>query len=98
MCVALAAGDSRALHPQGHIPYLDDILLGDRLPEAGPAGAGLKLGFRTEEGIIAADAAIEAVIVVVPGAAGIWPLRAGKPGDLHGNRGKFLILFGVGPE
>jgi hypothetical protein len=32
MRVALAAGDSRALHPHAHISYLDDILLGDGQP------------------------------------------------------------------
>ncbi len=32
MCIALAAGDSRALHPQAHIAYLDDVLLCNGLP------------------------------------------------------------------
>ena len=96
MRVALAAGDSRALHPYAHISRLDDILLGDRLPEAWPSRARLKLGFRTKDGIIAADATIETVIVIVPGAAGIGTFRASVPGHFKRNRGKFLFPFGVG--
>ena len=96
MCVALAAGDSRALHPQAHISYLHHILLGDGLPEAWPAGARLKLGLRAKDGVIAADATIEAVIVIVPGVARIGPLRAFVPGHLKRNRGKFLLPFPVG--
>jgi hypothetical protein len=44
MSIALTAGNSRALHPQAHIPYFNDILLGNRLPEAWPASSGFKLG------------------------------------------------------
>ena len=82
MSIALATGDSRALHSQAHIAYLDDVLLCDRLPEARPASAGFKFRFGTEDGVVAADASVKAVVVIIPGAAGKGALRTCMPGDL----------------
>ena len=77
--VALAAGDRRSLHPQAHVAYLDDVLLGNGLPEARPARTGFKFRLRAEDGVIAADAAIKTMVVVIPGAAGIGALCTRTP-------------------
>jgi len=94
--IALPAGDSRALHAQAHIVYLDDVLFRDRLPETWPARTGFKLRLRAENGVVAANAAIETVVVVVPGAAGIGTLRACTTGHFEGDGSELLLPVRVG--
>src|ERR1700733_3527392 len=68
-----------ALHSQAVVTALHDVLLGDRLPEAGPAGAGIELGARVEQLRAAADAGIQSigVILVIRAAEGwLGPLVA----------------------
>ena len=43
MRVAEFAAYGGAHHAEGGVPLLDDVLLSDGSPEAGPAGAGLEL-------------------------------------------------------
>ena len=94
--IALTAGDCCALHPQAHIVYFDDILLGNGLPKAWPSRAGFKLGLRAEDGVVAADAAVKTVVVIVPGAAGVGPLRAFAPRDLKRDWRKLLLPLRIG--
>src|ERR1700722_4013049 len=96
MGVALAALDFCARHSHGFIAGLDHVLLGDGLPEAGPAGARLELGFGAEESVVATDAAIDSLVVVVPGDAGVGALCAGLAGDGEGDRGELLLPLRVG--
>jgi hypothetical protein len=67
MCIALAAGNRSPIFAQARVTYFDDVLLGNGLPETWPSRAGFELGLRTEDCIIAADAAAEAAVVIVPG-------------------------------
>jgi len=89
--VTLAAGNGRAVHSQASIGRFDDIFARDRLPEAGPAGAGFKLGIGAEERYVTADAAEETAIMEIPGAARIGPLGGGMTGDFKRSRGKLLL-------
>ena len=57
MGVALGASHLVARHPQAGVAVSLDVLLGDGLPEARPAGAGVELGRRREQRILAAHAA-----------------------------------------
>ncbi len=52
---------------------LGNVLWGDRLVVAGPAGARTKLGFRIEQGLVAADASVRALLFVIPIVAGERP-------------------------
>src|SRR5580700_10925444 len=56
MRVAEAAGNRGALHAERRVRDFEHIFLGNRLPEAGPASAGLELGIGAEERRAAADA------------------------------------------
>jgi len=55
----------------------------NRDPEAGPAGAGVELGIREEQRRVAADAAVETVIVVLPEAAGAGQFGVGAARDVE---------------
>jgi hypothetical protein len=96
MSIALATGDSRPLHAQTSIGNLDDIFFGNGLPEARPAGARFKLGLRAEDCVIAADAAIKAMVVIVPGDAGKGAFCTLVPGHFKRDRRKFLLPFCFG--
>src|SRR5215211_474503 len=66
--VAAAAGadDLRALHEEASVgSQLHRVRLG-RLPERGPAGAGVELCVGAEQLLAAGAAAVDAVLVVVP--------------------------------
>jgi hypothetical protein len=67
--VALATGNCGAFHAERVITSLDDVLLGDGLVEAGPASSGIELGVGVKEGVVAADAAKDSVVVEIPRAA-----------------------------
>ena len=66
MGVASPAGNRGSHHAQRHIGNFMDILFGDWLPKARPAGAGFELCVRIEESRVAADAAVQPLIVQVP--------------------------------
>ena len=83
MSVTLTAGNGSAFRPQAYIAYLDDVLLRNGLPEARPTRARFKFGLRAEDGVIAADAAIKTMVMVIPSAAGISALRASTPGHFE---------------
>ena len=52
-------------HAVARVLDVDDVLLGDRLPEARPAGAGIEFRVGSEERGVAADAAEDAGLVLV---------------------------------
>src|SRR5438132_3754678 len=72
--VTAAAANLRALHEPAIIRMSRDSVFADRLPETRPAGAGVKLRFRVEERLAAADASVEAGLLGVPVRAGEGPL------------------------
>ena len=88
MRIAERAGDRGAHHAEGLVLDLDDVLLGDRLPEARPAGAGIELRVGIEERGVAADAAVEAGGMVVPIRPGEGLLGALLAGDVEGDRAR----------
>jgi len=96
MRIALAALDLSARHSEAFVAGLIHVFLGDGLPEAGPTGARFKLGLGAEESVVAADAAIDSVVVIVPGATGVRPLRAAVPGHLVGGRRELLLPVRIG--
>ena len=54
----------------------------DRLPETRPAGAGFKFGARVEQRAVAADAAIDATGMQVPGRTGKCDLGSLSAGNV----------------
>ena len=66
MSLTSSAGNRGSHHAQRHIGNFMDILFGDWLPKARPAGAGFELCVRIEESRVAADAAVQPLIVQVP--------------------------------
>src|SRR5579872_2365276 len=83
MRVAQSTGDCSANHSQAQIPGLANVLPGNRRPETGPTGSRLEFCVGAEQGIIAADAAVEALVVQIPISAGIRHLRIGVTRDLE---------------
>src|ERR1700733_9533716 len=79
MGVAALAGNGRTIHSEGAVAYLRDIDRRDRLPEAGPPGAGIELGVRIVERRVAANAAEQAIGFQIPGRARERCLGIGMP-------------------
>src|SRR5215472_11127216 len=96
MGVTLGALHLVAYHAQADVAAGLDVLFGDRLPEAGPAGAGIKFRRRAEKGIVAADAAEQTLRVQVPILAGESALGAGVPRDIILLGCQLGLPFGVG--
>ena len=63
--LAFGAGNLVTDHAQASVGGGADIFFGDGRPETGPAGAGIKLGVGSEQGVVAAYAAVEAWVVNV---------------------------------
>ena len=51
MRVAFSACNGRALHAETGVANLGDVLFCDRLPEAGPSGAGLEFCFESNSAL-----------------------------------------------
>ena len=73
----------------------DDIFRRDRLEETGPAGAGIEFRVGGEEGQVAADAVVDAVLVVVVKGAAKGRLGAFAARDLVLVGGELLAPLGV---
>src|SRR5690606_18631041 len=65
MRAAVRAAHLGADHPVAAVLAQLDVLLIDRIPEARPAAAGLVLRLRAEQRLVADDAAIQPLLVVV---------------------------------
>src|SRR5262249_37572442 len=86
----------RANRAEAAIDVFDDVLFVDRLPETRPARAGFEFRVRAEERGLAADAAIQAFLVVVPGRAGEGEFRVLPSCDVERDlRELFLPLPGA---
>src|SRR5690349_22125177 len=96
MRVASGAANLVPLHEEGVVLADLDVLLRDRIPEAGPPGAGLELRIRGEELRAARDAAVDTLGVVVPVLAGEGGLGAGLAGHLVLLRREQLLPLRVG--
>jgi hypothetical protein len=94
--IAFATGDCGAIHTERLITNLDDVLLGNRFPKAGPASSRVELGVGAKEGVVATDATEDSVIVEIPRAAGVGSLGRGLPSYRVGDGGELLTPFGVG--
>ncbi len=70
-------------HAKGGVQLVDYILFGDGGEEAGPAGTGIEFGLRIKQGCAAADAAVDALRVVLVQLAGEGSLGASLAGDLE---------------
>src|SRR5689334_24877517 len=66
VCVTFCAGYSVPHHAETRIPDGPHIFRRNRFPEAGPAGARIEFGRRTEQRIAATDTAVEPVVVQIP--------------------------------
>src|SRR5262249_51988801 len=91
--VTAGAGHGRAAHAEGVVIELFHVFLRDRLPETGPTGARLKLGFRAEQRGAAADAAIDPRFMVIPVLSGKRHLRALVPGHVVSAGRELLVPF-----
>src|SRR4026208_2345630 len=83
MSVAFAAHRFGAPHAVAVVVLGLDVLLHRRRPETRPAGARIELGFPAEQFIAATDAAINALLVIVPILARKRPLRAFLARDIE---------------
>ena len=96
VAVAQSATDGGAHHHQRAVDGFDDVLIGDGLIEAGPAGAGFEFGFAGEEGEVAATAAEEACAVLIPTVAGEGALGVFVAEDPIGIFGEELLPLVIG--
>jgi len=81
--IALGTLYFRTRHAKTSVHRGFNIFLRDRRPEARPTGTGLKLRIGREQGVSAAHATIQAMLVIVPVLPGKGPLRSSMPGDLE---------------
>src|SRR5882724_8185573 len=65
MAVAASAQNLRADHAVAAVCMRDNVLLGHKLEEAGPAGAGVELAMGGEQGQPTADTAVDPLALVV---------------------------------
>src|SRR6185295_12075083 len=82
MRAARTAHDFGARHAHAAVGVLFYGISRDGLPEARPSRAALELGAAVEEGFVADDAAVGALVMAVPVDAGECPLGARVLGDL----------------
>ena len=83
MGIATGAIDFGAHHSMGQIPFGGDRVGTHTVPEAGPAGARIKLGIRTEQWRSTADAVVHPGGLVVPISPGKSTLGAPATGHLE---------------
>src|SRR5438105_8411897 len=96
MRLAACAAHLHPHHPVAAVDLLGHAALAGRTREAGPAGPRVELGGGVEEGLAAADAAVDALLVVIPVHAGERPLGGPAAGDgvlLRGQSGALLVLL-----
>ena len=67
MGVASAADDLGPFHEQRIVRHFRNIFRGNRFPEAWPSSPRFILLFRTEQIVAAADTAVDALFMIIPG-------------------------------
>lgn len=97
MRIALAASHLAA-GTETVVSHALDVLSGNRLPEAWPTGAGLELCLRTEQGVTAAHATVQAFGMVVPILSSEGNLRISFTGDSVFMRTKSLLPLCIGED
>src|SRR5258708_32508236 len=93
--ITQSASHGRARHAESAVLDVLNVLLGYRLPETRPAGAGFKLGIGTEKRVAAADAAVETFVMRVPVFAGKSHLCIFMARDVKGIGRELLFPFAV---
>ena len=88
--IAFGARDSGTNHPESTVANLRHIFFGDRLPEARPARAGIEFRSRIKQRIVAADAAVQSLLVQVPVLAGEGQFGVGLPRNVISIRRQLL--------
>src|SRR5258708_36865611 len=68
--ITQSASNGRATHAKSVVLDVLNVLLGYRLPETRPAGAGFKLGIGTAKRVAAAHAPVDTFVMRVPLSAG----------------------------
>src|SRR5215469_639110 len=96
--VSFAAGTENfcSPHPERIVLPLRDVLFGNGLPKAGPAGAGLEFGLRVEQDRVAADAVIKPIRVItgISASKGALGRRAARDFEIFPSQ--LLLPFGQG--
>ena len=95
VAVAASAEDLGTGHAERYIAYLGDILRGEGLVKAGPAGAGVELRAGGKERQAAAGAEIDPILVVIQQVAAEGSLGALGPENAVGGSAELLLPFGV---
>lgn len=88
--IASGAGNRRPLHAQRAVGNLAYVLLGNRLPEARPAGSGIELRRGTEQRVIAADAAENSLVVNIQKLPTVGEFCIRVPRDFKYSRGQLF--------
>ncbi len=94
--VAVLGDDFRAVHAESAVGVLDDVVLGERLGEARPAGAAVELVQRAEKRLAGDDIDVDAGGVVVPVGVAEGRFGAGLAGDAVLLGGELLFEFFLG--
>jgi diguanylate cyclase (GGDEF)-like protein/PAS domain S-box-containing protein len=98
VAVAACAADGGARHAKTAVAKLDHVAAGNRLPEAGPAGAGVEFGGRIVQRRPAGDAAEQALgrwLLVLAIEGHLSPVASH---DLVGRRRKALAPLRIGQD
>src|SRR5664279_5620448 len=93
--VAIGAAHFDAIHAELVLVAVFEHIFADRLPEAGPAGAGFELGFRIEQRRATAHAAVDAEVMAIPIFAGEGGLGAALAAHFILFRRQFFAPFVV---
>src|SRR5258707_4630553 len=96
VALAARAKNLRAVHAVTAVGVGDDVLGGNRLEETRPAGAGIEFGFRGEQRQSAADAIINAGLVVVVESAAKSRFGALGAGNFILIGRQLLLPLGIG--
>src|SRR5450631_1183858 len=96
MRITFSARNGASQHAVACVMGSLNVLRGNRLPEAGPAGARFKFGLRTEQRVIATNASVEPFIVQVPILSAEGHFSIGVTRDVKGIFGELLLPFRIG--
>src|ERR1700722_8217729 len=97
MGVTFGAGDCGADHPESCVADFGYVFGGNRRPETRPSRARFELGGGIEERVVAADAAVDALVVQVPTFSRKGDFGVGIAGNVEDTGRKLLapLAFGL---
>src|SRR5271165_2620603 len=96
MRIAFSARHCRSDHAITRVSDAANVFGRDRLPEAWPAGSRIELRLRVEQGIVAANTAVEALVVQVPILSRVGDFGVGVAGYFKSARSQLLPPFVFG--